>query len=340
MSDRNRILEISDLKVEFNTKEGLVKALQGVDLELYEQETLGLVGESGCGKSMTARAMLRIIPEPGEITAGSIMFFVNGQWTDITKLHIDSEELRAIRGQRIGMIFQEPMTSLSPVHTVGSQVAEALTLHQTVDRKTANNRAVEMLSLVGIPDAKSRANSYPFEMSGGMRQRVMIAMALTCSPNILIADEATTALDVTIQAQILELLQRLQNDMKMAIIAVTHNLGVVAAISQRVSVMYLGKIVEEASTVDIFDDPKHPYTEALLLSVPQFSETEEHHRRPLQTIEGDIPDPYTQLPGCPFHPRCTKRIDGHCDRVVPEMIVLHDTRKVRCHLYQQGGTTT
>jgi oligopeptide/dipeptide ABC transporter, ATP-binding protein, C-terminal domain len=334
------LLEIRDLHVHFETREGTVRALRGVDLVIKRGETLGLVGESGCGKSMTARAILNMVPRPGRIVSGSIRFFRQGNLgpdtapVEITKLDPYGPEMRAIRGKEIAMIFQEPMASLSPVHTVGNQIMEAIMIHQGLSKSAARERAAEMLDLVGIPNPRQRLDAYPFELSGGMRQRAMIAMALSCDPDLLIADEPTTALDVTIQAQILELLQRLQEQMGMAILMITHNLGVVAAVAHRVAVMYLGKVVEVGETIDIFDTPAHPYTRALLRSVPRAGEK----RRRLWAIEGSVPGPHTQVPGCAFHPRCPEAIPGVCDQREPEVLRFGQSQWVRCVLHEKGAS--
>lgn len=334
---QDKLLTIQDLHVHFQTREGTVRALNGVDMTLYRGETLGLVGESGCGKSMTARAILRMVPYPGRIVKGDIHLYrktdSDVEDIDLTALHEDGEEIRHIRGRDISMIFQEPMTSLSPVHTIGNQIIEAIRLHQGLNAQEARARAVEMLDLVGIPDANARVDAYPFELSGGMRQRAMIAMALSCNPSLLIADEPTTALDVTIQAQILELIVRLQEQFQMTVLMITHNLGVVAAMAHRVAVMYLGRIVEQASVDDIFHDPKHPYTQALLKSVPKVGEKTGQR---LWAIEGNVPDPFVQIPGCPFHPRCHQFMPGVCDRQVPQPTTVGPDHMVSCLLYSQN----
>ncbi len=334
---QNKILQIKNLHVEFPLKEGTVRALQGVDLTFFSRETLGLVGESGCGKSMTARAMLGLVPEPGEVTQGEILLARKDQDPiDITKLHPDGEVIRNIRGADIAMIFQEPMTSLSPVHTIGNQIMEAIILHQKTSKERAAELAVEMLQAVGLPDASRQLSTYPFELSGGMRQRVMVAMALSCDPKLLIADEATTALDVTIQAQILNLLKDIQEERDMSIMVVTHNLGVVAAVTHRVAVMYLGRIVEEAPVEMIFEQPKHPYTQGLLASVPKVgSKVGGRQAGRLQTISGDVPDPLLQVSGCTFHLRCPRFMRGICDREVPPFIETSEDQQVRCYLYSE-----
>jgi peptide/nickel transport system ATP-binding protein len=333
--DLENLVEIRNLDVRFYLKEGTVCAVNGVDLDIAPNRTLGLVGESGCGKSITARAMLRILPPRGKIVAGSIRLAPrNGRdkATEITRLKASGPEMRRIRGGDISMIFQEPMTSLSPVHTVGNQIMESIRLHQKTSRAEARLRAVEMLRLVGVPMPERRVEAYPHELSGGLRQRCMIAMALSCRPRLLIADEPTTALDVTIQAQILNLIEQLQQDLGMAVMMITHNLGVVAETADEVAVMYLGRIVERAGVDAVFNDPKHPYTRGLLASIPQIGKGNTER---LVSIPGTLPDPFTTPPGCAFHPRCTECIAGVCDRVEPP--VLHAVapgHAVACHLYE------
>ncbi len=295
------LLEVKDLKTYFFTDDGVVRAVNGVTWHLDEGETLALVGESGCGKSVTAMSILRLIPNPpGRIVDGSIMF----EGRDLLK--ITDAEMRAVRGNRIGMIFQEPMTSLNPVLTIGAQIRESIQLHLGLNEEEANARAVELLELVGIPEAPQRLKDYPHQFSGGMRQRVMIAMALSCNPKMLIADEPTTALDVTIQAQILEIMARLAREFGTAVLVITHNLGVVARYADRVNVMYAGEIVESGSAIDIFKHPRHPYTVGLMASVPRLDETEKVR---LTTIEGQPPLLINPIPGCPFQPRCDWAVD-------------------------------
>jgi oligopeptide/dipeptide ABC transporter ATP-binding protein len=296
-----KLLEVKNLRTYFYTQEGVVRAVDGVSWDLEEGETLGLVGESGCGKSVTAMSILRLIPQPpGRIVDGEIIF----EGKDLLKM--DSNEIRSIRGNRIGMVFQEPMTSLNPVLTIGNQLTEAVKLHLGLEQEEADARAVELLEMVGIPEARQRLNDYPHQFSGGMRQRVMIAMSLSCNPKLLIADEPTTALDVTIQAQILDIMARLSRELGTAVVVITHNLGVVARYADRVNVMYAGKIVESGTAADIFKRPRHPYTVGLMSSVPRLDATE--HVR-LTTIEGQPPLLIDPIPGCPFEPRCDWRID-------------------------------
>ncbi len=300
------LLRVRDLKTYFVTEHGsgTARAVDGVSFELYPGETLGIVGESGCGKTVTSLSILRLIPEPpGHIRPGGLIDFEGRNL-----LTLSPKELRAIRGNQIAMIFQEPMTSLNPVFTVGDQIAEAAVVHQGLSRRAARARAIEMLKLVGIPDPEERVDHYPHQLSGGMRQRVMIAMALVCHPKLLIADEPTTALDVTIQAQILELLDRLQTELGMAVMLITHDLGIVAGTADRVVVMYAGQVVEQAPTAELFAHPRHPYTEGLLASVPRLdappSAGEGAVRRRLPSIPGQVPAATAWPAGCRFHPRC------------------------------------
>jgi oligopeptide/dipeptide ABC transporter ATP-binding protein len=341
MTNTNDILlEVKGLKTHFFLDEGTVKAVDGADLLVPRGGTVGIVGESGCGKSVTAYSILQLVDRPGRIVEGEILFHrqtnkeaVGGpqvETVDLAKMKPGSRELRAVRGGEISMIFQEPMTSLSPVHTIGNQIEEVLLLHRTQDKEEAHKLAIDVLGKVGIPKPEQRVDAYPFQLSGGMRQRAMIAMALACRPSLLIADEPTTALDVTTQAQILELMLGLQHDMGMAIMMITHNLGVVAEICQQVVVMYLGEVVERADTDSLFFDPLHPYTKALLRSIPKLGQRDQGR---LDPIKGMVPDPYNRPSGCPFHPRCAQRVPGKCDKIHPEMVTLPDGRAVRCLLY-------
>jgi len=295
------LLEVKDLKTQFQTRDGIVYAVNGVSYQLGEGETLGIVGESGCGKSVSVLSLLRLIPEPpGKIAGGQALF----QNKDLLKM--SSDDIRHVRGAQIGMVFQDPMTSLNPVLTIGRQLTEALELHMGMNKQQARQRAAELLGIVGIPQAADRLNDYPHQFSGGMRQRVMIAIALSCTPQLLIADEPTTALDVTIQAQIIELVKRLRDELGMAIIWITHDLGIIAGLAQRVLVMYAGFIIEEAQVKDLYADPRHPYTLGLLGSLPRVDETQ--HRR-LVSIEGLPPDLLGLPKGCPFAPRCEFAIE-------------------------------
>jgi len=319
--DPTPVLEVKSLQTYFFTDDGAVKAVDGVSFEVGAGETLGIVGESGCGKSVTSLSILRLIPSPpGKIVGGEIRFM--GQ----NLLDLPDAAMRKIRGNEISMIFQEPMTSLNPVYTCGEQIMEAVMLHQKVGRKEARTRAIEMLRLVGIPSPEQRVDEYPHQLSGGMRQRVMIAMALSCHPRVLIADEPTTALDVTIQAQILELLNRLQQELGMSILLITHDLGVVAETCDRVAVMYAGQVVEYADVLEIFHHPRMPYTAGLLGSIPVLG----HITTRLRVIPGNVPNPSEFPPGCKFHPRCPVAID-RCKVENPELRQIRPQHLARCH---------
>ena len=320
------LLEIQDLKTVFPTRDGVVKAVDGVSFELHAGETLGIVGESGSGKSVTALSIMRLLQRPGRVVGGKVMY--SGR--DLTK--VSEGEMRDIRGQEIAMIFQDPMTSLNPVFRTGWQVAEPVRLHQGMDKGKAMKVAVDMLGKVGIPSPESRARDYPHQFSGGMRQRAMIAMGLTTLPKVLIADEPTTALDVTIQAQILQLLRDVNRDFGTATILITHNLGVVAGMCERVMVMYAGRIVESGPTVDVFANPKHPYTWSLLRSIPRL-DADAHE--PLKPIEGLPPDLMSLPSGCAFHPRCPFKVE-RCSRDTPELNRVGDTQLAACWVTQAG----
>ncbi|MGE3911726.1 MAG: ABC transporter ATP-binding protein [Chloroflexota bacterium] len=335
----DRLIELKNVKTHFFLREGTVRALDGVSFEIARGEALGVVGESGCGKSVTAQAILRIVPEPGKIVDGEITLYrhdeANGRAAGadavkLTDLDPRGPAIRAIRGAEIAMIFQEPMTSFSPVHTIGFQIVEAIILHQQVNKKQARERAIEILARVGMPRPAQVVDAYPHQLSGGQRQRAMIAMALSCNPSLLIADEPTTALDVTTQAQILDLLRHLQEELGMAIMFITHDLGVIAEMTKRVVVMYLGKVVESADVDTLFHDPHHPYTKALIHSVPRLGMT----AGMLQPIEGSVPDPYNIPKGCPFNPRCPSFIPNRCDVVEPAWTMIAPNHHVRCHLYE------
>ena len=351
------VLSVRDLRVQFETPLGKVQALNGVTFEVNRGRVLGIVGESGCGKSVTARAIMQIIEGSGKITEGTITFHrpegqpgdhsasqilaedsddtaaaraIRAGSVEITSLDPRSPEMRSLRGAEIAMIFQEPMTSLNPVHTVGAQIEEAILLHQTQDKIEAARRAVDMLRQVGMPNPEGAAKSYPHQLSGGMRQRAMIAMALSCAPTVLIADEPTTALDVTTEAQILELMRGLRDEIGMSIMFITHSMGVVAQLCDEVIVMYQGRVVERASVDEIFYNPKHPYTRALLRSIPRIGST---RKAPLEVIKGTVPDPYSQVAGCAFHPRCPDFMPGVCDTVVPVEELVAPEHTARCLLY-------
>lgn len=330
------VLEINDLQVHFRTLDGIVRGIDGVTFDLRNGETLGIVGESGCGKSVTAHSIMRLLPKRvSSIPAGEIWFRRrNGDTHDMTKLDPSGRLIRDIRGNEIAMIFQEPMTSLSPMHTIGDQIMEAVMLHQNVDRVEAENRAVAMLEAVRIGNAREFIRSYPHQYSGGMRQRAMIAMALSCNPQVLIADEPTTALDVTIQAQILDLMRKLQDEFDSAIIMITHNLGVINEVSDRIAVMYLGKIVEIAERKTLFKRPAHPYTVGLMQSVPEMGNIE---KKRLHPVPGMIPDPFNIPQGCSFHPRCpVKNKPAACtDPEGVPLVEVEPGHMVRCTLYTE-----
>ncbi len=316
-----KLLQVKDLKTYFDSDDGVVKAVDGVDFSVNAGETIGIVGESGCGKSVTSMSILRLIPTPpGRIAGGEVLF--NG--IDLTKA--TDQQMRKIRGNDISMIFQEPMTSLNPVFTVGEQISEALILHQDMTEEQAMKRAEEMLKLVNIPRAEKIISEYPHQLSGGMRQRVMIAMALACQPKLLIADEPTTALDVTIQAQILDLMNDLKTRLNTAIMLITHDLAVVAEMSDHVIVMYAGKVVEDAPVVDLFERPMHPYTIGLMQSIPSLN----LGKTRLETIEGSVPNPLYLPEGCYFNPRCKYRTEI-CVKEMPELREIEQGHKVRCH---------
>ena len=329
------LLSVRNLQTHFFTDEGIVKAVDGVSFDVRPEETLGIVGESGCGKSVTARSILRIVDRPGRIVDGEIFLrrqMTNGeeQRVDLARLDANGAEMRSIRGNEIGLVFQEPMTSFSPVHTVGDQFIEAIRLHRQVSKSEARERAIEMLRLTGIPRPELRIDDYAWQLSGGLRQRAMIALALCCDPRVLIADEPTTALDVTTQAQILDLLARLQTQVQTAVILITHNLGVIAEVADNVVVMYLGRLAEKGPVDAIFHDAKHPYTRALLRSIPSIESTP---RVELPTITGAIPHPYNRPTGCPFHPRCPRFMPGVCDQREPSLVSVGEEHDTSCFLY-------
>ena len=331
-SDSDILLDVSGLQTHFFTDDGVVKAVDGVDLTVRQGEMLCVVGESGCGKSVTARSILQIVGEPGRVVGGTMNFSPDGDGdpVDLAQLDPKGSKIRSIRGNDIAMIFQEPMTSLSPVHTVGDQIMESVQLHQSVSAAEARDRTIAMLRRVGIPRADERFESYPFQLSGGMRQRAVIAMALICEPSLLIADEPTTALDVTTQAAILELIASLQEELEMAVLFITHDLGVVAEIADRLSVMYLGRVIESGPAGPMFTAPKHPYTQALLRSIPRITSSRDGR---LATIDGIVPHPTERPTGCAFHPRCPESMAGVCDRVDPPVESVGEKRNTRCLLY-------
>ena len=334
---RTPLLSVRNLKTYFSQDEGTVKAVDGVNLELYPGATLGVVGESGCGKSVTARSILRIVDRPGRIVDGEIQFRrpaadgASGSMVDLAQLAANGPEMRSIRGAEIALIFQEPMSSFSPVHTVGNQIVEVIQLHQRISRRDARDRAIDMLKRVGVSSPEERVDQLSNQLSGGLRQRAMIAMALSCNPTLLIADEPTTALDVTTQTQILDLMRRLQREDGMAIMLITHDLGVVAEMATDVAVMYLGRVVEQAPVDAIFHAPRHPYTRALLRSIPRMRA---RSRERLTPIAGAVPHPYDRPTGCPFHPRCAEFLAGRCDREAPSLKPVGDRHAVSCFLYE------
>ena len=324
------LLDIQDLATHFFTDEGVVRAVDGVNLTMRRGKILAVLGESGCGKSITARSVLQIVDRPGRIVGGRILFHDSDEGViDLAALDARGPAIRRVRGRRIAMIFQEPMSSLSAVHTIGSQIVETILLHQRVTQQQARDKAIELLRRVGIPNAAERFDTYPFQLSGGMRQRVMIAMALSCEPELLIADEPTTALDVTTQSTILDLMRDLQAERGMAIMFITHDLGVVAEIADDVAVMYLGKVVEQADVDTLFHDPRHPYTRALMASVPKLGQ-----RRPggrLASIRGMVPHPFARPQGCGFNTRCDLAIAGVCASRAPQFLPEAAGPAVSCH---------
>jgi peptide/nickel transport system ATP-binding protein len=330
------LLSVRDLKTYFMQDEGTVRAVDGVSFDVTAGSTLGIVGESGCGKSITARSILRIVDRPGRIIEGEIHFrrpgASGGNGTiDLARLDANGAEMRSIRGAEIALIFQEPMSSFSPVHTIGNQIIEAILLHQAVTPRQARAQAIEILRRVGVSSPEQRVDQLAHQLSGGLRQRAMIAMALSCRPTLLIADEPTTALDVTTQTQILELMRQLQQEDGMAIMLITHDLGVIAEMATDVAVMYLGRVVEQAPVDAIFYDPRHPYTRALLRSIPRMRA---RTRERLTPIAGAVPHPYDRPAGCPVHPRCAEFMAGRCDAQAPTLKPVADRHAVSCFLYE------
>ena len=338
MSSDQPILEVKNLETHFPLEEGTVVAVNGASFKVMPGKTLGIVGESGCGKSVAARSIMRILDKPGEIVGGEILFRRNmgessEEVVDIASMNSNSPEIKSIRGGEIAYVFQEPMTSFSPVHTIGNQIIEAIRLHQDISKEGAREIAIHALNAVGIPLADRRLEDYSFQLSGGLRQRAMIAMTLVSNPTILIADEPTTALDVTNQAQLLELMSELQTDNGMAIVLITHDLGVIAEMADHVSVMYLGEVVESASVDDIFHNPQHPYTKALLKSIPKIRSNSSER---LASISGTVPHPYDRPKGCAFGPRCDFFMPGRCDASIPVLQEIRPVHQVSCFLYDEG----
>lgn len=322
---RNKLLEYKNVAARFHTIEGTTSTLNDIDLTIYEGMSLGIVGESGCGKSVTARMPIRLLPEPSfKVTHGDVIYHRDGKPFDVLKAKQNGKEINSIRGKEISMIFQEPMSSLSPIHTVGSQMRELIMQHSDMDKKQAKEHAIQVLEKARVPRARDVYDDYTFQLSGGMRQRVMIAMAISCSPRLLFADEPTTALDVTIQAQILGLIKDVQREQNMALVLITHDLAVVANMVDEIAVFYLGYIVEQGTTDQILKSPKHPYTKALIDSIPTL-----HSTKALKPIKGSIPDPYSKITGCPFAMRCDK-VTPRCRQEVPPFVSHDNDHKVRC----------
>lgn len=337
INDMNDILlEVKNLHVSFPYDDGLVKAVDGVSFFVRRGETFGIVGESGCGKSITTKSIIQIVPPPGQLSGEILLHISSGKMLDepidILKFKKNSKGLRSIRGGDVSMIFQEPMVAFSPVHTIGNQIIEAIMLHGEKNKKKARELAIEMLVKVGISNPHQRFDEYPFQLSGGMRQRAMIAMALSCNPSLLIADEPTTALDVTIQAQVLDLINDLKEKLNMGVIYITHDLGVIAETADRVAVMYLGEIVELADVKDIFKNPLHPYTRGLLNSIPKIKL---NGRGRLETIPGNVPMPIDLPEQCKFYSRCDVAIEGVCDKHMPKLTDIEGSHRVSCFKYDQ-----
>jgi oligopeptide/dipeptide ABC transporter ATP-binding protein len=324
------LIEVRGLKTYFYTEDGVVRAVDGVDYVIEQEKTLGVVGESGCGKSVTALSIMGLVQiPPGKIEEGEILFYRDGKVMDLTKFDPKGREMRSIRGNEIAMIFQEPMTSLNPVYTIGNQIMEAIILHQKLDKAKAKQKAIAMLREVGIPLPEQRVDEYPHQLSGGMRQRAMIAMALSCNPSLLIADEPTTALDVTIQAQVLELMNALRREFQAAIQFITHDLGVIAGMADDVVVMYLGRIVEGSTVGEVFHNPKHPYTQGLMNSIPSLASRKDR----LEPIKGVVPDPFEVPPGCGFEPRCPHAMEI-CKTRMPDLKEVAPGHDAACWLYE------
>ncbi len=331
--DDKPLLEIKNASISLKVDGSLVPITQDITFDVMPGKILALVGESGCGKSVTSLSLLRLLAPQLEISTGEILFRrESGEIVDIVKLSAKGREIQSIRGNEISMIFQEPMSSFSPLHTIGSQIIEAIRVHNKVSKDEAHDTAVALLKKVGIANAKGAVDRYPGAFSGGMRQRAMIAKALSCNPKLLIADEPTTALDVSIQAQILKVMKDLQDEYGMAIIFISHNMGVVAQIADDVAIMYMGKIVEHGSVKEIFKNPKHPYTISLLNAVPRLGNLEDRKR--LEPIEGNVPSLFERPPGCPFGPRCGEFMEGKCDTTFPSVTKIESSHEIYCHLYE------
>ena len=334
MAHDGYLLRVEDLRTHFHSREGTVKAVDGVSFALRRGHTIGIAGESGCGKSVTSLSILRIIPKNGRIVSGRILYNREGRAIDLAGVDPHGPLMRAVRGGEIAMIFQEPMTSFSPVHTIGNQIADSIIQHQRASKAEARQRAIAMLGMVGMPKPEENVDAYPFNLSGGMRQRAMIAMALSCRPKLLIADEPTTAVDVTIQAQVLDLIRRFQRELDMALIIITHDLAVIAELADTVLIMYLGKTVEHAPVAELFAEPRHPYTRGLLASVPLLGAGPRRKRvNRLEPISGTVPSPYEMPGGCLFHPRCHAFMPGICDRSDPVPQHVGAKHWASCFLY-------
>lgn len=339
MREQNPLLSVRDLQVSFFMDEGVVKSVESVSFDVGHGEVVGIVGESGCGKSVTMKAVLRIVEPPGKIMGGEVLLSSREEpekYLNLTQMDERGKEIREIRGGEIALIPQEPMAAFSPIHTIGNQIIEAIQLHQKLSNKDARELCIKALKAVGMSMPEKRIDSYSWQLSGGLRQRAIIAMAIASNPRLLIADEPTTAIDVTTQAQILKLLQGLQKDRGMSILFITHDLGVIAQMAQYVVVMYLGRVMEKGKVDDIFHQPKHPYTQALLRSIPSAQKTVKGR---LPTISGSIPHPFNKPKGCPFHPRCIKAIKGKCNMELPQEILVGDDHFVNCFLYESGKET-
>ena len=335
MAQSDLLLRVEGLKTYFHSREGVIKAVDGVNFNVGMGECLGIAGESGCGKSVTAQSILRIVPKSGRIVDGRILFNVDyDNCVDLTTLNPSGKEIRAIRGRKISMIFQEPMTSFSPVLTIARQITEVIMIHQQVSYPTAREMALEILARVGMPEPSQIIDSYPFNLSGGMRQRAMIAMALSCQPSLLIADEPTTAVDVTIQALVLKLIKDLQQDYAMSLMIITHDLGVIAELADRVMIMYLGKDVESTSVEALFYAAKHPYTKGLLASIPKLGGGSKRRRKRVTPIPGTVPNVYHMPAGCSFHTRCPEMVAGLCERETPASYQVTEDHRVSCFLYR------